>query len=78
MFYPRPEFPALNLWTGPDGAVIALAEGQTQVSFALVQQGALDSDATGSLFKRESIAGITFEDLLRNLVSAKTLAIATK
>ena len=24
MFYPRPEFPALNLWTGPDGAVVAL------------------------------------------------------
>ena len=24
MFYPRPEFPALNLWTGPEGAVVAL------------------------------------------------------
>ena len=23
-FYPRPEFPALNLWTGPEGAVVAL------------------------------------------------------
>ena len=40
--------------------------------------GEIHSDATGSLFQRESIAGITFEDLLRNLVSAKTLAIATK
>jgi two-component system chemotaxis sensor kinase CheA len=40
--------------------------------------GEIHSDATGSLFQRESIAGITFEDLLRNLVSPKTLAIATK
>ena len=35
-------------------------------------------DATAQLFQRESVAGITFEDLLRNLVSAKTLQIATK
>jgi Ca2+-binding RTX toxin-like protein len=32
-----------------DGAAITLAEGQTQVSFALVHDGSLDSDATGSL-----------------------------
>ena len=24
MFYPTPEFPALNLWTSPEGAVVAL------------------------------------------------------
>ena len=22
-FYPRPEFPMMNLWTGPDGAILA-------------------------------------------------------
>jgi two-component system chemotaxis sensor kinase CheA len=40
--------------------------------------GEIHSDATAQLFQRESVAGITFEDLLRSLVSAKTLAIATK
>lgn len=32
-----------------EGAVIDLAEGQTSVSFALVQDGGLDADASGSL-----------------------------
>ncbi|MEJ6021971.1 putative Ig domain-containing protein [Ramlibacter sp. PS4R-6] len=32
-----------------DGATIALAEGQTQVSFALIQDGGLDADVVGSL-----------------------------
>ena len=40
--------------------------------------GTIHSDATAQLFQRESVAGITFEDLLRDLVTAKTLAIATK
>ena len=32
-----------------DGATITLAEGQTQVSFAIVQDGELDADVAGSL-----------------------------
>lgn len=32
-----------------DGAILSLAEGQTQVSFALTQQGGLDADVAGSL-----------------------------
>ena len=32
-----------------DGATITLAEGQTEVSFALVQEGQLDADAAGAI-----------------------------
>jgi Ca2+-binding RTX toxin-like protein len=32
-----------------NGAVITLAEGQTQVTFALIQDGGIDADAAGSL-----------------------------
>ena len=40
--------------------------------------GSIHSHATAQLFQRESVSGLTFEDLLRDLVSPKTLQIATK
>jgi two-component system, chemotaxis family, sensor kinase CheA len=79
----------LSLARGKQAAAAAAARQQTEDILRTVREGLflldadlkigeIHSDATGSLFQRESIAGITFEDLLRNLVSAKTLAIATK
>ena len=79
----------LSLARGKQAAAAAAARQQTEDILRTVREGLflldadlkigeIHSDATGSLFNRESIAGITFEDLLRNLVSAKTLAIATK
>src|SRR5436190_15571197 len=80
---------ALSLARGKRAAAAAAARQQTEDILRTVREGLflldadlkigeIHSDSTGSLFQRESIAGITFEDLLRNLVSAKTLAIATK
>jgi len=79
----------LSLARGKQAAAATAARQQTEDILRTVREGLflldadlkigeIHSDATGSLFNRESIAGITFEDLLRNLVSAKTLAIATK
>ncbi|HEU4779092.1 MAG TPA: ATP-binding protein [Steroidobacteraceae bacterium] len=79
----------LSLARGKQAAAAQAARQQTEDILRTVREGLflldadlkigeIHSDATGSLFQRESIAGITFEDLLRNLVSAKTLAIATK
>jgi HPt (histidine-containing phosphotransfer) domain-containing protein len=79
----------LSLARGKQAAAAAAARQQTEDILRTVREGLflldadlkigeIHSDATGSLFQRESIAGITFEDLLRNLVSPKTLAIATK
>jgi two-component system chemotaxis sensor kinase CheA len=79
----------LSLARGKQAAAALAARQQTEDILRTVREGLflldadlkigeIHSDATGSLFQRESIAGITFEDLLRNLVSAKTLAIATK
>jgi HPt (histidine-containing phosphotransfer) domain-containing protein len=79
----------LSLARGKQAAAAAAARQQTEDILRTVREGLflldadlkigeIHSDATGSLFNRESIAGITFEDLLRNLVSPKTLAIATK
>jgi HPt (histidine-containing phosphotransfer) domain-containing protein/PAS domain-containing protein len=79
----------LSLARGKQAAAAAAARQQTEDILRTVREGLflldadlkigeIHSEATGSLFQRESIAGITFEDLLRNLVSAKTLAIATK
>ena len=79
----------LSLARGKQAAAATAARQQTEDILRTVREGLflldadlkigeIHSDATGSLFQRESIAGITFEDLLRNLVSAKTLAIATK
>jgi signal transduction histidine kinase len=79
----------LSLARGKQAAAATAARQQTEDILRTVREGLflldadlkigeIHSDATGSLFQRESIAGITFEDLLRNLVSAKTLQIATK
>jgi PAS domain-containing protein len=79
----------LSLARGKQAAAAAAARQQTEDILRTVREGLflldadlkigeIHSDATGSLFQRESIAGITFEDLLRNLVSPKTLAIASK
>jgi two-component system chemotaxis sensor kinase CheA len=79
----------LSLARGKQAAAALAARQQTEDILRTVREGLflldadlkigeIHSDATGSLFQRESIAGITFEDLLRNLVSAKTLQIATK
>ncbi|HEV7608653.1 MAG TPA: ATP-binding protein [Steroidobacteraceae bacterium] len=79
----------LSLARGKQAAAATAARQQTEDILRTVREGLflldadlkigeIHSDATGSLFQRESIAGITFEDLLRNLVSPKTLAIATK
>ena len=79
----------LSLARGKQAAAAAAARQQTEDILLTVREGLflldadlkigeIHSDATALLFQRESVAGITFEDLLRNLVSAKTLAIATK
>jgi two-component system, chemotaxis family, sensor kinase CheA len=79
----------LSLARGKQAAAATAARQQTEDILRTVREGLflldadlkigeIHSDATGSLFQRESIAGITFEDLLRNLVSPKTLTIASK
>src|SRR5262245_52014526 len=79
----------LTLARGKQAAVAAAARQQTEDILSTVREGlflldgdlkigTIHSDATAQLFQRESVAGITFEDLLRDLVTPKTLAIATK
>lgn len=79
----------LSLARGKQAAAAAAARQQTEDILSTVREGLflLDSDlkigsihshATAQLFQRESVAGITFEDLLRDLVTPKTLQIATK
>jgi HPt (histidine-containing phosphotransfer) domain-containing protein/PAS domain-containing protein len=79
----------LSLARGKQAAAATAARQQTEDILRTVREGLflldadlkigeIHSDATAQLFQRESVAGITFEDLLRNLVSAKTLTIATK
>jgi len=79
----------LSLARGKQAAAATAARQQTEDILRTVREGLflldadlkigeIHSDATAQLFQRESVAGITFEDLLRNLVSAKTLQIATK
>ncbi len=79
----------LSLARGKQAAAATAARQQTEDILSTVREGLflLDGDlkigtihshATAQLFQRESVAGITFEDLLRDLVSPKTLAIATK
>jgi signal transduction histidine kinase/PAS domain-containing protein len=79
----------LSLARGKQAAAATAARQQTEDILRTVREGLflldadlkigeIHSDATAQLFQRESVAGITFEDLLRSLVSPKTLAIATK
>jgi two-component system chemotaxis sensor kinase CheA len=79
----------LSLARGKQAAAAAAARQQTEDILSTVREGLflLDSDlkigsihshATAQLFQRDSVAGITFEDLLRDLVTPKTLQIATK
>jgi two-component system, chemotaxis family, sensor kinase CheA len=79
----------LSLARGKQAAAATAARQQTEDILRTVREGLflldadlkigeIHSDATAQLFQRESIAGITFEDLLRSLVSTKTLTIATK
>jgi len=79
----------LSLARGKQAAAAAAARQQTEDILSTVREGlflldsdlkigTIHSDATAQLFQRESVSGITFEDLLRDLVTAKTLAIATK
>jgi two-component system chemotaxis sensor kinase CheA len=79
----------LSLARGKQAAAAAAARQQTEDILSTVREGLflLDGDlkigtihshATAQLFQRESVAGLTFEDLLRDLVTPKTLAIATK
>jgi len=79
----------LSLARGKQAAAATAARQQTEDILSTVREGLflLDADlrigsihshATAQLFQRESVAGITFEDLLRDLVTPKTLQIATK
>jgi two-component system, chemotaxis family, sensor kinase CheA len=79
----------LTLARGKQAAVAAAAKQQTEDILSTVREGLflLDGDlkigtihshATAQLFQRESVSGLTFEELLRDLVSPKTLQIATK
>ena len=79
----------LSLARGKQAAAATAARQQTEDILRTVREGLflldadlkigeIHSDATAQLFQRESVAGFTFADLLRNLVSAKTLAIAAK
>jgi two-component system chemotaxis sensor kinase CheA len=79
----------LSLARGKQAAAAAAARQQTEDILSTVREGLflLDGDlkigtihshATAQLFQRESVSGLTFEDLLRDLVTPKTLAIATK
>jgi HPt (histidine-containing phosphotransfer) domain-containing protein len=79
----------LTLARGKQAAVAAAARQQTEDILSTVREGLflLDADlkigsihshATAQLFQRESVSGLTFEELLRDLVSPKTMQIATK
>jgi two-component system, chemotaxis family, sensor kinase CheA len=79
----------LSLARGKQAAAAAAARQQTEDILSTVREGLflLDGDlkigtihshATAQLFQRETVSGLTFEDLLRDLVTPKTLAIATK
>ncbi len=79
----------LSLARGKQAAAASAARQQTEDILSTVREGlflldgdlkigSIHSHATAQLFQRESVAGITFEDLLRDLVTPKTLAIATK
>jgi HPt (histidine-containing phosphotransfer) domain-containing protein len=79
----------LSLARGKQAAAATAARQQTEDILSTVREGLflLDGDlrigtihshATAQLFQRETVSGLTFEDLLRDLVTAKTLAIATK
>jgi two-component system chemotaxis sensor kinase CheA len=79
----------LSLARGKSAAAAAAAQQQTEDILSTVREGlflldgdlkigSIHSHATAQLFQRESVAGLTFEDLLRDLVTPKTLAIATK
>jgi len=79
----------LSLARGKQAAAAAAARQQTEDILSTVREGlflldadlkigTIHSEATAQLFQRESVSGITFEDLLRELVTPKTLAIATK
>lgn len=79
----------LSLARGKQAAAATAARQQTEDILSTVREGlflldgdlkigAIHSHATAQLFQRDTVAGLTFEDLLRELVSAKTLAIATK
>src|SRR4051812_43489290 len=79
----------LTLARGKQAAVAQAAKQQTEDILSTVREGLflLDGDlrigtihshATAQLFQRESVSGLTFEELLRDLVSPKTMQIATK
>ncbi|MDF3019398.1 MAG: hypothetical protein K0Q92_701 [Steroidobacteraceae bacterium] len=79
----------LSLARGKSAQAAAAAQQQTEDILSTVREGLflLDADlkigtihsqATAQLFQRESVSGLTFEDLLRDLVTPKTLQIATK
>lgn len=79
----------LSLARGKQAAAAAAARQQTEDILSTVREGlflldgdlkigTIHSQATAQLFQRDSVAGLTFEDLLRDLVTPKTLAIATK
>jgi two-component system, chemotaxis family, sensor kinase CheA len=79
----------LSLARGKQAAAAAAARQQTEDILSTVREGlflldgdlrigSIHSHATAQLFQRESVSGLTFEDLLRDLVSPKTMAIATK
>src|SRR5689334_17872505 len=79
----------LTLARGKQAAVAQAAKQQTEDILSTVREGlflldgdlkigTIHSQATAQLFQRESVSGITFEDLLRDLVTPKTLQIATK
>src|SRR3954464_15111435 len=79
----------LSLARGKQAAAAAAARQQTEDILSTVREGlflldgdlrigSIHSHATAQLFQRESVSGLTFEELLRDLVSPKTMQIATK
>jgi two-component system, chemotaxis family, sensor kinase CheA len=79
----------LTLARGKQAAVAAAARQQTEDILSTVREGlflldgdlrigTIHSQATAQLFQRDSVSGLTFEELLRDLVSPKTMTIATK
>jgi signal transduction histidine kinase/PAS domain-containing protein len=79
----------LSLARGKQAAAATAARQQTEDILSTVREGlflldgdlkigSIHSHATAQLFQRESVSGLTFEELLRDLVSPKTMQIATK
>jgi HPt (histidine-containing phosphotransfer) domain-containing protein/PAS domain-containing protein len=79
----------LSLARGKSAQAAAAAQQQTEDILSTVREGlflldgdlkigTIHSQATAQLFQRETVSGLTFEDLLRDLVTPKTLQIATK